>query len=674
MVLVAGGFTDESGDDRAVADAYLYDPATGRWATTGALITGRQGHTATLLPDGAVLVAGGYTGGFIAPGDRLTSVERYDPVAGIWSAAASMSAARMGHSATLLRDGRVLVAGGGSAELYNPATDTWTRTGDLLGFRSGHTATLLADGTVLVVGGSGGAPAVEALATAERFDPATGSWSAAGHLAAPRGNHTATLLSSGAVLVAGGIGCEAAAEIYDPAANVWMSAGRLAVGRDGPTATLLPDGTVLVAGGYSCRPPGQGGPFLASVERYDPAIGTWSDAGELAFPRGYHTATLLPDGRLLLLGGLVSEPFEVYAPPGATAPPVADRIAFLSLDNGTDGFYTVRPDGTDRALLLALSALPPDSQPYAGGLTWSPDGTRLAFQSGEAGIVGPGNQDIYTIGADGRSLARLTDAPAEDFLPYWSPDGRQLAFLSTRDGNADLFVMAADGSGQANLTRSPADETYGCFFFAYNPWSPDGKRLAFNRYETASPGGQGPEATLYVMNADGTAQTRLGAGTFAGWSPDGASILTFVGDERGTTLALVRADGGGATTLLTLPGQIPQGFPVWSPDGQSIAFTADRGGQDVLYIMRRDGTGVTALTTGPCDGLYGTAWWPDGPRNAFVRGCPDLKAELYVINADDTGLVRLAERRALHPVWSPRPQGAFGGRRDGAVSSGTGYS
>src|SRR5438477_478504 len=173
---------------------------------TGSLATARNGHTATLLPNGKMLVAGGEDGNSI-----LTSAELYEAARGTGSATGSLATARSGHTATLLPNGRVLAAGGGdggsihaSAELYDPASGTWSATGSLATARFGHTATLLPNGKVLGAGGEG--PFQTVLASAELYDPASGTWSATGSLVFGRYLHIATLLPDGRVLIAAGVG------------------------------------------------------------------------------------------------------------------------------------------------------------------------------------------------------------------------------------------------------------------------------------------------------------------------------------------------------------------------------------------------------------------------------------------------------------------------------------
>jgi pimeloyl-ACP methyl ester carboxylesterase len=300
-VLVAGGFSENAG---FLASAELYDPAAGTWAPTGPLATARWYHTATLLPSGKVLVVGGANNdsGFLA------SAELYDPATGTWAATGPLAVAPLLHTATLLPNGKVLVVGGeGSggtgrlarAELYDTAAGTWAATGYLATAHSAHTATLLTDGKVLVAGGYVGS---DWLASAELYDPATGTWAATGSLATARDDHTATLLPSGKVLVAGGRGSGgndylASIELYDPAAGTWAVTGFLATARSGHTATILPSGKVLVAGGFNS------GSYLSSAELYDPATGNWSSTGNLGTAHYAHTATLLPNGKVLVAGG-----------------------------------------------------------------------------------------------------------------------------------------------------------------------------------------------------------------------------------------------------------------------------------------------------------------------------------------------------------------------------------
>ena len=187
-----------------------------------------------------------------------------------------------------------------ASEVYDPETGTWTAAGSLIGFRESFTATLLPKGKVLVAGGRG--PQTGPLASAHVYDPATGAWTATGSLSEGRYRHTATPLANGTVLVAGGFGANpfgtvfASAQVYDPATGTWTATGSMIGGRHYHTATRLPNGKVLVAGGLAHAP--------ASAEIYDPATGNWTVTGSLIGGRYQHTATLLPNGKVLVAGGI----------------------------------------------------------------------------------------------------------------------------------------------------------------------------------------------------------------------------------------------------------------------------------------------------------------------------------------------------------------------------------
>jgi phage baseplate assembly protein gpV len=321
-VLVIGGATNSPGTfpDPGTPSVELYDPAAGTWTVNGSLIGQRLLHTATLLPNGTLVIAGGWPDPF-----STYTWELYDPATGTSPVTGPINAKRAGHTATLLLDGRVLIAGSfhdlDSAELYDQATETWTFTGSLHNGRYANTATLLSNGNVLIAGGWPGD------ASAELYDPATETWTFTGSLNTGRQGHTATLLANGTVLVAGGMnsGTVTSAEIYDPATGTWTLTGSLNTARWRHAATLLSDGKVLVAGGLA----GNQTP-LADAEIYDPATGNWTVTGSLNNARCLYTMTLLPDGRVLVAGGknndgilATAETFDPGVTPTPTPTPTA---------------------------------------------------------------------------------------------------------------------------------------------------------------------------------------------------------------------------------------------------------------------------------------------------------------------------------------------------------------
>lgn len=282
--------------------AELYDPRTGTFTATGSRKVERANSTATLLLDGRVLITGGSD--CASPGEEgvWATAEVFDPATGTFSATGSMHTGRAFHTATLLADGRVLIAGGMTAELYDPATGEFSPTGSMTVVRDHHTATLLEDGRVLIVGGAGATYAVRA--SADLYDPGTGTFTATGSLTTARWLHTATRLADGSVLILGGRSPQDSAydsaEVYDPRSGTFRDAGSMHEGRQWHTATLLDDGRVLITGGYWSD--GQAGLPLSSTELYDPATNASDPIGSMGTSRAAHSATLLDDGRVLISG------------------------------------------------------------------------------------------------------------------------------------------------------------------------------------------------------------------------------------------------------------------------------------------------------------------------------------------------------------------------------------
>ena len=313
-VLVAYGSNSSAYNNAAgyvgLSSIEVYDPSTGTFTEiVGDDGAGIYGHTATLLQNGEVLLAGGFVNSVwdyagISSSDNGAGL--YDSATGVFSGTGNMTANRGDHTATLLTNGKVLIAGGAdqdptgtglaSAELYDPSTGTFTQTGSMAVGRFLHTATLLQNGKVLIVGGAL-TSASDPVTTAEVYDPSTGIFTMTGAMATARERHIATLLPDGRVLIVGGTtstGATATAEVYDPSTGSFSVTGSMAEARTFHTATLLPSGEVLVAGG---------GDENSTAEVYDPATGSFSITGVMEIGRSGHTATLLPNGSVLVAGG-----------------------------------------------------------------------------------------------------------------------------------------------------------------------------------------------------------------------------------------------------------------------------------------------------------------------------------------------------------------------------------
>ena len=374
-VLISAG----RGGDKPVNSADLYDPATGAFTATGTLIYARANHTSTLLADGKVLIAGGFSSSGSQGTVAMNKVEIYDPASDTFTVTGELLASHTMHTASLLADGRVLIAGGGYdgrvyldvAELYDPVGGTFSNVvdapkatvvmtqnlepskpalphsvetvqassvpstsvaigpirhagtfspvGKLNEARTRHTATLLQTGKVLIIGGVNmvGMNGELSLDSTELYDPEIGKFVVSGNLPEARYNHTATLLTNGKVLVTGGLSSSqkkrkrkkhdssellSSAVIYDPANGNFTPTGSMNFMRVRHSATLLKNGKMLVIGGSSRNAQGDS-VVLGSTELYDPATGTFTASGNLLTQRTGHTATLLPNGKVLVAGG-----------------------------------------------------------------------------------------------------------------------------------------------------------------------------------------------------------------------------------------------------------------------------------------------------------------------------------------------------------------------------------
>jgi len=541
---------------------------------------GRPGHSATLLHDGRVLVAGGE--GPDLGGDCCISVtgstasSLYEPLTRGWAATGSMSTGSFEHTATVLLDGRVLKVGGGishdeeavattdEAELYDPGTGAWTPAASVPGPRRGHTATRLDDGRVLVVGGialdlSGGS--VLADPPAAVFDPATATWSPVA--ATPRTGHTATLLASGNVLIAGGATCVglfgtcvtlSSSELFDPETGMFEPAAGMVEAREPHAAALLPSGHVLATGG------GPRDSLEVRVERttelYDPATNVWVPGPSMGFPHLAHSATALTDGRVLVAGGSFAVPAEVFVPviPVMPAPVEASRFVPLApariLDTRIGLGAALAPVGDDAQIDLEVAGragVPADAVAVALNLTATNatgPGYVTAWPAGElrpivstlnlehAGQTIP-NAAIVRLGAGGRiSLYAQTSTDlVADISGYWLPSGmasegrfvplNPMRVLDTRDGNGAPRQPVGDNSTlHVQITGRGGLPSEGIGAVALNVTATGTTGPGF---VTVWPGGPRPEVS--TLNVEAAGQT-IPNFAIAPWALTGASPCT----------------------------------------------------------------------------------------------------------------------------------------------------
>ncbi len=291
------------------------------------------------------------------------------------------------------------------------------------------------------------------------------------------------------------------------------------------------------------------------------------------------------------------------------------------------------------ALLLSACAGPPNLQ----------NTHKIAFES-----YRDGKADVYIMDVDGENPMRLTNDPAYDGVPSWSPDGQRLAFTSERNGNADIFVMDADGSNIEQITEGDGA------FNVVPAWSPDGSKIAFvsNRnYSESQQGGSlevEANAKIWSMTPAGAQAerltSRLGLDMFASWSPDSKSLVYMSVRDNNPEIYMLTPESI-EVNLTNDPGR--DTYPKWSPDGKHIAFMSDREGNMEIYIMNLEDRSIENITQHPAeDG--DPAWSPDGSQIAFISDRDD-NVEIYVMNADGSDVRRITNDPAddTKPAWQP---------------------
>ena len=414
-----------------------------------------------------------------------------------------------------------------------------------------------------------------------------------------------------------------------------------------PLASAVCTTVTVVGQGFGTTPAGTTVTF-AGVEA---TIVTWTDTNivvripVVATPTGQRNVTVevYRGGELLGTGTFT----------------ILRGVLFETNRDGNAEIYIMNPDGTQQTNLTNDPSA--DYNPV-----WSPDGTKIAFNSDR-----DGNGEIYVMGADGSDPTNLTNHADDDWFPVWAPNGGKIAFMTDRESTGppilnnspkiiiplfdiEIFVMNADGSGQTNLTNDPAWD-------GYPSWSPDSSRIAF---QTDRDGGPVvlvlPEDLgyeIYSVNADGSSPTRLSWSPqddmYPCWSPDGSKIA-FQSDRDGNNeIYTMNPDGSGQTRLTNHPDI--DSMPTWSPDGDWIAFHSFRDGNAEIYRMTAAGLTKTRLTTSS-EWDWGPSWSPDGSQIVFESSRAG-NMEIYRMNADGSSQTRLTN----DPDWDAHPfWGTFG--------------
>ena len=504
-VLVAGGFNNcDDSFCTDLAESELYNPNTGQWQKTGTLQGPREQHSATLLENGMVLVAGGLNEGGFGNGGIYSSAELYNPATGSWTPTASMAGRHYGQTATLLKSGWVLVAGGESADaqVFEPTRGVWVPTGAMTTVRTGATATRLPDGHVLVAGGTG--PNGQPQPTAELFIAGTGplvgitpsslSFGAeqAGSTGSPQA-YTVTNLGSAPLIVSGvaisgpdpsdflasndctgaplipsatctvtirfsptGTGLRqavvavgdnapltpqgAAVDGYGAGPNTFAPTGSLAIGRDGQTSTLLDNGQVLIAGGEQ----GPSANPLADAEIYDAATGVFTVTGSLNTGRAFATATLLPDGDVLVAGGKGANSANLAS--AERYHPATGKWSVTGSMNtfGYDGTATLLPNGKVLVAGLGFGASAEVYDPASGA--WTDTGpTPVSAFFGTATLLTDGQ--VLATGGSSTGATALYNPSTNTWATTGSLHVPRMAQTATELPDGKVLVAGGDPPG-----------------------------------------------------------------------------------------------------------------------------------------------------------------------------------------------------------------------------------
>ena len=276
------------------------------------------------------------------------------------------------------------------------------------------------------------------------------------------------------------------------------------------------------------------------------------------------------------------------------------------------------------AVVLVLSL---STQMHIAQISYSALPAKIVFSS-----MRDGNYEIYVMDSNGGNQVRLTDDPAEDWDPTWSPDGDRIAFVSSRGTYFQIYTMDSDGRNLMQLTERSND--------SYPAWSPDGKKIAFNRPKAS-------KEQVWVMDADGGNQLQLthtGSNYFPAWSPDGVRIA-FVTFKRHEGSEIYVIDRNGDNEQRLTQDLATKTFPSWSPDGQLIAYSGIRNEVHQIYVVRTDGSGLTERLTNNLPNKSSPAWSPDGDMISYTSWSPGVPATIHLMTPDGQHLKQLSEDR-----------------------------
>jgi trimeric autotransporter adhesin len=614
--------------------------------TQANLNTGRYLHSATLLDNGQILIAGGINCSAAGVCTYLNSAEIYDPVSSSFIATGAMAQTRSA-PAVLLNNGNVLIAGGytcdnsgncsslGSAELYNPSTGNFSSTGSMTTARDGHTATLLSNGRVLIAGGENcvSVGSCTALNTAEIYDPVAGTFSPAhNQMNTARFGASAVLLGSGEVLIAGGfdgMNLASSAEIFDPTPIQFSASGpQLNMPRFNATATLLNNGKVLVAGGSTCALPGCPS---NSAEIYDPGTNTFSLVSSgMNVSRFNHTATLLINGQVLLAGGYSScsstcisesttELFDSTSNTFVMGPAETNAIAGQSgtlMANGN----VLLVGGINNGVTLTADEW------YQPTTLTPPNLVSIAVGPSTSFLMAGVNQQLVATGT-------FSDGSTEVLQSVvWNSSNPSVAMISNSSGSAG--IVTALGSGETNITAT-AGNVGGSLPLSVGTLS----SLSVAPANPTITVGASQQFTATATFTDGSTQD---FSTSANWASSNGQSVTVgtvsglqglaIGTSAGTAMITATLGNFSANTLITVQAR-PTTPP--APNISSVTPTAGVGGTQVTI----SGSGF-----GNAQG-QGTLWL--GTNYANVLSWSDSQIVATVSTISQSGTVQVEQSGLL---------------------------